>query len=187
MPGHGGSYRTRWSLGRDGNMVAGRGWSKADASRVVRYRANTFDPGTNGYLSLYGWSLEPLVEYYIVDDYGAFVPPGPWSGVAGNVGQRRWNLQHLPSAKGERSIDRGSGDLLPILERENHSPACRTEAHHHVRPSHRGMAPGWPEAGQPPIPDRCNGGVRKPRKLRRQRYPEVGGSSKAACCTNVRF
>lgn len=81
--GDAGTYRSRWSLGANGNMVAGRGWSKGDANRVVRYRADAFDPGANGYLSLYGWSLRPLVEYYIVDDYGPFIPPGRGAALLG--------------------------------------------------------------------------------------------------------
>ena len=42
----------------------------------MRYEARTFDPGTNGYLTLYGWSRDPLVEYYVVERWGDFTPPG---------------------------------------------------------------------------------------------------------------
>lgn len=76
-PGVRGSYKAAWSLGARGNMVAGLGWSRGRLDARVRYRAVSFDPGSNGYLSLYGWSRHPLVEYYVVDDYGPFVPPGP--------------------------------------------------------------------------------------------------------------
>jgi len=71
-----GGYAVRWALGRRGNLVAGRGWRKGAADRIVRYRATRFDPGSNGYLTLYGWSRNPLVEYYVVDGWGAFTPPG---------------------------------------------------------------------------------------------------------------
>ncbi|HEX2860555.1 MAG TPA: glycoside hydrolase family 11 protein, partial [Lacunisphaera sp.] len=30
------------------------------------------------YLAVYGWTLEPLTEYYVIEDYGDFVP-GPAS------------------------------------------------------------------------------------------------------------
>ena len=72
-----GGYVVRWSLGSRGNLVAGRGWRRGSTERVVAYRARHFDPGANGYLALYGWSRTPLVEYYVVDGWGKFTPPGP--------------------------------------------------------------------------------------------------------------
>jgi endo-1,4-beta-xylanase len=71
-----GRYAVTWDLGAHGNLVAGRGWETGSAERTIRYRARAFDPGTNGYLGLYGWSTDPLVEYYVVDSWGAFEPPG---------------------------------------------------------------------------------------------------------------
>lgn len=75
-PGVGGDYRVEWRLPARGNLVAGRGWAVGAPDRVVRYRAAAFDPGANGYLTLYGWSTDPLVEYYVVDNWGDFTPPG---------------------------------------------------------------------------------------------------------------
>lgn len=72
-----GGYRVRWSLRPSGNLVAGRGWRRGSSNRVVSYRIRRFEPGANGYLALYGWSRNPLVEYYVVDDWGGFTPPGP--------------------------------------------------------------------------------------------------------------
>lgn len=80
-----GNYSTTWSLGSSGNMVAGKGWSTGSTSRVVGYNAGVFNPGSNGYLSLYGWSTSPLVEYYVVDDYGSFTPPGSGATLMGTV------------------------------------------------------------------------------------------------------
>ncbi len=73
--GRGGRYATTWSLGASGNLVAGKGWAIGSVNRTVRYAAH-FTPGANGYLSLYGWSTDPLVEYYVVENWGDFVPPG---------------------------------------------------------------------------------------------------------------
>lgn len=74
--GRNGAYAVNWRLGQSGNLVAGTGWATGSRDRVVRYSARTFDPGKNGYLTLYGWSTDPLVEYYVVDSWGDFLPPG---------------------------------------------------------------------------------------------------------------
>lgn len=74
--GAAGTYSVRWDLGDTGNLVAGLGWRKGSPTRVVTYDATSFDLGANGYLSLYGWSKAPLVEYYVVDSWGGFEPPG---------------------------------------------------------------------------------------------------------------
>lgn len=73
---HNGGYEVHWTLDRQGNLVAGRGWRRGSPDRVVGYRARRFDPGVNGYLALYGWSINPLIEYYVVDGWGGFTPPG---------------------------------------------------------------------------------------------------------------
>lgn len=81
----GGGYEVRWTLGPQSNLVAGRGWRRGSADRIVGYRVRRFDPGSNGYLALYGWSKDPLVEYYVVDGWGEFTPPGPGAVPLGTV------------------------------------------------------------------------------------------------------
>ena len=71
-----GGYETVWKLEPGGNLVAGRGWRHGSTNRIVHYRARRFEPGRNGYLALYGWSKNPVVEYYVVDSWGGLEPPG---------------------------------------------------------------------------------------------------------------
>ncbi len=92
---HGGFYYTHWSdgggsacitLGSNGkysynwydtgNFVGGKGWSKGSSNRKVGYNAGSYSPSGNSFLTLYGWTTGPLIEYYIVDSWGSWRPPG---------------------------------------------------------------------------------------------------------------
>ncbi|WNG38042.1 glycoside hydrolase family 11 protein [Archangium violaceum] len=83
--GSGGNYSITWSLGSSGNMVVGKGWATGSTNRVIGYNAGIFNPGSNGYLTLYGWSTNPLIEYYVVDNWGSFTPPGSGAAILGTI------------------------------------------------------------------------------------------------------
>jgi len=44
----------------------------------VKY-SGTYEPKGPGYLSVYGWTRGPLIEYYIVDSHGDLTPGEPWT------------------------------------------------------------------------------------------------------------
>ncbi|RSM06710.1 hypothetical protein CEP52_005554 [Fusarium oligoseptatum] len=62
----GGSYSIEWSEGA--NFIGGKGWNPGGPKKV-KY-SGTYSPNGNSYLALYGWTTNPLVEYYVVESFG---------------------------------------------------------------------------------------------------------------------
>jgi len=65
-------FSTNWS---NAQFVGRKGIRPGTGELVVDYSA-TFTPNGNGYLCVYGWTTDPLVEYYVLDSWGSYKPPG---------------------------------------------------------------------------------------------------------------
>ncbi|KAL2868992.1 glycoside hydrolase family 11 protein [Aspergillus lucknowensis] len=68
--GDAGSYSVEWNGA--GNFVAGKGWQPG-SGQTVTY-SGEWNPSGNSYVSVYGWTRNPLIEYYIVDSFSTYDP-----------------------------------------------------------------------------------------------------------------
>ncbi|PPR00869.1 hypothetical protein CVT24_000320 [Panaeolus cyanescens] len=75
--GPGGQYSIQWGSG--GNLVGGKGWNPGSTSRVLTY-SGQYSYNGNSYLAVYGWTRNPLIEYYIVENFGNYNPSTGASG-----------------------------------------------------------------------------------------------------------
>jgi endo-1,4-beta-xylanase len=66
-------FSVEWS--NINNLLGRKGLRPGSSSQVVTYDAD-YNPSGNSYLCIYGWTRNPLVEYYIVDSWGDWRPPG---------------------------------------------------------------------------------------------------------------
>lgn len=92
----GGTFSCSWS--NIGNVLFRKG-KKFDSTKTHSQLGNIsvsygcdYRPSGNSYLCVYGWTQDPLVEYYIVDSWGDWRPPGA-------------------SSKGTITVDGGTYDI----------------------------------------------------------------------------
>ncbi|MCT2537109.1 glycoside hydrolase family 11 protein [Aquibacillus koreensis] len=92
----GGTFSAEWS--NVGNILFRKG-KKFDETQSHQQIGNmsidfgaNYQPNGNSYLTVYGWTVDPLVEFYIVESWGNWRPPGA-------------------TAKGTINVDGGTYDI----------------------------------------------------------------------------
>ncbi|WP_437678962.1 glycoside hydrolase family 11 protein [Sorangium sp. So ce131] len=74
-------FSVEWS--NINNLLGRKGVRPGGKEYVVTYEAD-YRPSGNSYLGVYGWTTSPLIEYYIIDSWGNWRPPGG-EGLVGTV------------------------------------------------------------------------------------------------------
>ncbi|HEY9060525.1 MAG TPA: glycoside hydrolase family 11 protein [Pseudobacteroides sp.] len=75
-----GTFSCSWSninniLFRTGKKLGSTKTYQEYGKITLNYACN-YQPNGNSYMSVYGWTKDPLVEYYIIDSFGTWKPPG---------------------------------------------------------------------------------------------------------------
>ncbi|MDP4182327.1 MAG: glycoside hydrolase family 11 protein, partial [Bacillota bacterium] len=79
----GGNYSCSWSNINNALFRTGKKYDETKTWQElgnisIDFNAN-YQPNGNSYLAVYGWTSSPLVEYYIVESWGSWRPPGSTS------------------------------------------------------------------------------------------------------------
>jgi endo-1,4-beta-xylanase len=117
VPGVDANYSANWTAASDFLARAGLAFDStqtpAQIGTITAQFAESFTvtpvQGATSkiYVALYGWTLEPLMEYYVIEDYGDFIP-----GPTASDGSPRMSY-------GSLTVDGGTYDIwaLPVMDR----------------------------------------------------------------------
>lgn len=73
--GAGGNYSVSWNC--NGNFTCGKGWSSGSLTRIVGYNCGAYSQsGGGGSFGYYGWTRNPLREYYVNEKWPGTRPTG---------------------------------------------------------------------------------------------------------------
>ncbi|ACR13952.1 xylanase / acetylxylan esterase [Teredinibacter turnerae T7901] len=133
---NGGRYASQWSNSTN-NWVGGKGWNPGGA-KVVNYEGYYgVSNSQNSYLALYGWTRNPLIEYYVIESYGSYNPSscnggtnyGSFQSDGATYNVRRCQRVNQPSIDGTatfyqyfsvRSPKKGFGQISGTINVGNH-------------------------------------------------------------------
>jgi endo-1,4-beta-xylanase len=75
--GSGGNYSVSWDY--SGNFTCGKGWSSGSKNRVIGYNCGVYNQsGGGGSIAYYGWTKNPLREYYVNEMWRSHRPAGTY-------------------------------------------------------------------------------------------------------------
>ncbi len=132
----GGRYGSQWGSSTN-NWVGGKGWNPG-GRKVVNYEGYYgVDNSQNSYLALYGWTTNPLIEYYVIESYGSYNPSscsggqdmGSFNSDGASYNVRRCQRVNQPSIEGTatfyqyfsvRSPKKGFGNISGTISVGNH-------------------------------------------------------------------
>jgi hypothetical protein len=132
----GGRYTSQWSNSTN-NWVGGKGWNPG-GPKVVNYSGSyNVDNSQNSYLALYGWTRNPLIEYYVIESYGSYNPAncsggqdyGSFQSDGATYNVRRCQRVNQPSIEGTatfyqyfsvRTPKKGFGNISGTITVANH-------------------------------------------------------------------
>ncbi|RZA05931.1 MAG: 1,4-beta-xylanase, partial [Moraxellaceae bacterium] len=142
----GGRYTLTWDRSTN-NVVGGKGWNPGTSNRVISYKGTYGDggfSGQNSYLALYGWTRNPLVEYYVIESWGSYNPStcsggtsyGSYQSDGATYDMRKCVRTNQPSIDGTRTFDqyfsvrnpkKGFGQISGTITFANHANAWKSK------------------------------------------------------------
>jgi peptidoglycan/xylan/chitin deacetylase (PgdA/CDA1 family) len=79
----GGAFSCSWNNINNALFRKGKKYNETQTHQqignITMTYACDYRPNGNSYLSVYGWTVDPLVEYYIIESWGNWRPPGATS------------------------------------------------------------------------------------------------------------
>jgi endo-1,4-beta-xylanase len=105
--GSGGNYNVTWNC--NGNFTCGKGWSTGSNTRNIGYNCGVHTHnGGGGVFAVYGWTRNPLREYYVNERWGGSRPTGTSMGSlnsdGGSYGLYRSQRVNAPSIDGTQTF-----------------------------------------------------------------------------------